>query len=107
MSTALTWFRRDLRVADNAALYHALKNHAAVHCAFVFDTAILDALPRADRRVDFIRESIDKHPQNALLAWTNHQFLASRFEPRALDELLPDWRDQDCPMAETGSCSST
>lgn len=22
-------------------------------------------------------------------------------DPRALDELLPDWRDQDCPMAET------
>jgi electron-transferring-flavoprotein dehydrogenase len=22
-------------------------------------------------------------------------------DPKALDELLPDWRDQDCPMAET------
>ncbi|MCB2051145.1 MAG: FAD-dependent oxidoreductase, partial [Novosphingobium sp.] len=22
-------------------------------------------------------------------------------DPRALDELLPEWRDQDCPMAET------
>jgi electron-transferring-flavoprotein dehydrogenase len=22
-------------------------------------------------------------------------------DPRALDELLPDWRDEDCPMAET------
>ncbi len=29
-----------------------------MHCVFVFDTAILDPLPRADRRVEFIRESL-------------------------------------------------
>jgi hypothetical protein len=30
-----------------------------VHCAFVFDSEILDALPhRADRRVKFIHESL-------------------------------------------------
>jgi deoxyribodipyrimidine photo-lyase len=40
---------------DHAALYHALKRHSHVYCVFVFDTAILDALPtRADRRVEFI-----------------------------------------------------
>ena len=44
-STGLVWFRRDLRVADNAALFHALKNCHKVHCAFVFDTDILEALP--------------------------------------------------------------
>ncbi len=56
---ALVWFRRDLRTRDHAALYAALKAHAAVHCAFVFDTEILDALPtRADRRVEFIWESV-------------------------------------------------
>jgi deoxyribodipyrimidine photo-lyase len=54
----LVWLRRDLRVHDNAALYHALKHCRQVHVAFVFDTAILDALPRADRRVEFIRESL-------------------------------------------------
>ncbi|MDB5884448.1 MAG: deoxyribodipyrimidine photo-lyase [Polaromonas sp.] len=56
--TGLMWFRRDLRVHDNAALYHALKSCDQVYCAFVFDRAILDALPRADRRVEFIRESL-------------------------------------------------
>ena len=56
--SGLVWLRRDLRVQDNAALYHALKNCRQVHVAFVFDTAILDALPRADRRVEFIRESL-------------------------------------------------
>lgn len=54
----LVWLRRDLRVHDNAALYHALKHCRQVHVAFVFDTAILDGLPRADRRVEFIRESL-------------------------------------------------
>lgn len=56
---ALVWFRRDLRSQDHAALYHALKSARRVHCAFVFDTEILDALKRrADRRVEFIWESV-------------------------------------------------
>lgn len=56
--TGLMWFRRDLRLEDNAALYQALKSCRQVFCVFVFDTAILDGLPRADRRVEFIRESL-------------------------------------------------
>ena len=54
----LMWFRRDLRVDDNAALYHALRACRQVVCVFVFDRAILNALPRVDRRVEFIRESL-------------------------------------------------
>jgi deoxyribodipyrimidine photo-lyase len=55
---ALVWFRRDLRLTDNAALHHALAAARRVHCAFVFDREILDALPDpADRRVEFIWES--------------------------------------------------
>jgi deoxyribodipyrimidine photo-lyase len=56
--TGLMWFRRDLRTDDNAALYHALKRCKTVHCVFVFDKEILDSLPRVDRRVEFIRESL-------------------------------------------------
>ncbi len=52
------WLRRDLRAEDNAALYHALAAARQVWCGFVFDSEILDALPRADRRVEFIRESL-------------------------------------------------
>ena len=56
---ALAWFRRDLRAHDAAALHAALTAHGVVHCVFVFDTEILDALPeRADRRVDFIWHSV-------------------------------------------------
>ena len=50
-TSALVWLRRDLRCHDHAALFHALKNARKVWCAFVFDTAILAGLPRADRRV--------------------------------------------------------
>ncbi len=56
--TGLLWFRRDLRVEDNAALHLALASCRQVHCVFVFDRDILDALPRVDRRVEFIRESL-------------------------------------------------
>ncbi len=56
--TGLVWFRRDLRVMDNAALHLALSQCRQLHCVFVFDRAILDPLPRADRRVEFIRESL-------------------------------------------------
>ena len=56
--SVLVWFRRDLRAHDHAALYHALKNARRVWCAFVFDTDILDPLPRTDRRVAFIRDSL-------------------------------------------------
>ncbi|HSV46917.1 MAG TPA: deoxyribodipyrimidine photo-lyase [Ramlibacter sp.] len=57
-ASGLIWFRRDLRCDDNAALYQALKACRRVHCAFVFDTDILAGLPRGDRRVEFIRESV-------------------------------------------------
>ncbi len=58
MSSALVWFRRDLRDVDHAALHAALRAGDAVHCAFVFDAEILDPLPRRDRRVEFIWEAV-------------------------------------------------
>ncbi len=57
-ASALVWFRRDLRSDDQAALYHALRAARQVWCVFVFDSAILDPLPRTDRRVEFIRDSL-------------------------------------------------
>jgi deoxyribodipyrimidine photo-lyase len=58
LDRALVWMRRDLRVDDHAALYHALREARQVWCVFVFDRDILDPLPRADRRVEFIRDSL-------------------------------------------------
>src|SRR5215212_6720488 len=56
--SGLMWFRRDLRCEDNAALHHALETCRQLHCVFVFDSSILESLPRRDRRVNFIRESL-------------------------------------------------
>ncbi|MEQ1682400.1 MAG: deoxyribodipyrimidine photo-lyase [Burkholderiaceae bacterium] len=60
LNRALVWFRRDLRADDHAALYHAVRAAREVWCVFIFDREILDALPRRDRRVEFIRDSIDE-----------------------------------------------
>ena len=57
-NSGLMWFRRDLRVIDNATLCLALQACHQLYCIFVFDREILDPLPRADRRVEFIRESL-------------------------------------------------
>ena len=58
LDRAIVWLRRDLRVHDHAALHHALRAARQVWCVFVFDRDILDPLPRADRRVEFIRDSL-------------------------------------------------
>ncbi|MGA7178330.1 MAG: deoxyribodipyrimidine photo-lyase [Thiobacillaceae bacterium] len=55
---SLIWFRRDLRLTDQAALFHALKSSKEVHCTFLFDAEILAGLPKADRRVEFIWRSV-------------------------------------------------
>lgn len=55
------WFRRDLRLADNAGLYHALKEGGNVLPLFIFDTTILDRLEdKADARVEFILQEINR-----------------------------------------------
>ena len=58
LNAALVWCRRDLRAHDHAALHHALRSARHVWVAFIFDTDILEALPRADRRVEFIRDAL-------------------------------------------------
>lgn len=58
-TTAVFWFRRDLRLQDNAGLFHALKENKEVVPIFIFDTTILDKLEdKADRRVEFIHHSL-------------------------------------------------
>lgn len=63
MSTKLSffWFRRDLRLHDNAALFHALESGIAVQAVFIFDSEILDKLDdKRDRRLVFIHQQLDR-----------------------------------------------
>ncbi len=53
------WFRRDLRLADNAGLYYALCSGKPVLPIFIFDTDILaDLQNKSDKRVAFIRDAL-------------------------------------------------
>ncbi|NCX95096.1 MAG: deoxyribodipyrimidine photo-lyase [Chitinophagia bacterium] len=115
-SVALFWFRRDLRLTDNAGLYHALKSHAQVVPIFIFDKGILSGLDNAkDRRVHFIHWAIDRlqtqltamgstlHVLHATVAQAFEQLLAHYhveavytnhdYEPYALnrDKFVADW----------------
>ncbi|MBW8523720.1 DNA photolyase family protein [Chryseobacterium chendengshani] len=53
------WFRRDLRLDDNTALFHALKSGLQVLPVFIFDKEILDQLSStSDKRVDYIHQAL-------------------------------------------------
>jgi deoxyribodipyrimidine photo-lyase len=53
------WFRRDLRLEDNAGLYHALKSGLPVVPIFIFDKMILERLEdKTDKRVEFIHQQV-------------------------------------------------
>ena len=61
------WFRRDLRLNDNAGLFKALKSGKPVIPVFIFDRDILDKLEeKADRRVEFIHNALTEM-QHALV----------------------------------------
>ncbi|WMJ08161.1 deoxyribodipyrimidine photo-lyase [Nitrosomonas sp. sh817] len=55
---AVFWFRRDLRLHDNAGLAQALASGHAVLPVFIFDSNILSGLPQDDARVTFIFDTL-------------------------------------------------
>ena len=63
MKTKLSifWFRRDLRLEDNAGLAQALASGYPVLPIFIFDENILNHLDdKKDRRVDYIHQALSK-----------------------------------------------
>ncbi|MDZ4815767.1 MAG: deoxyribodipyrimidine photo-lyase [Verrucomicrobiota bacterium] len=93
----LMWFRRDLRLDDNAAFFDALRRAGEIKgkcvAAFCFDTEILSKLEnKADRRVAFIHASLLE--LEAELAKRNSGLIvrigpASEELPKLIDELIP------------------
>ncbi len=58
-TVSIFWFRRDLRLSDNAGLYQALKSGVPVLPIFIFDTEILSKLhEKKDKRVTFIHNAL-------------------------------------------------
>jgi deoxyribodipyrimidine photo-lyase len=60
MQKALFWFRRDLRLEDNNALYRALIENDQVYPFFIFDPSILEELPSDDHRLTFIFDTLER-----------------------------------------------
>ena len=57
------WFRRDLRLDDNVGFYEALRGEQPVLPIFIFDSEILEKLPKNDARVNFIHETLQNMRQ--------------------------------------------
>ena len=61
MKINIFWCRRDMRLDDNAALYHALKSEFPVLPVFILDKEILNKLEdKKDSRVTFIIETLQQ-----------------------------------------------
>ncbi|QAA80794.1 deoxyribodipyrimidine photo-lyase [Aequorivita sp. H23M31] len=58
--TNVFWFRRDLRLEDNVGFHKALQGKLPLLPIFIFDSEILDELPKTDARVSFIYQTIQK-----------------------------------------------
>lgn len=58
------WFRRDFRLDDNVGLFHALKSDNPVLPIFIYDTDIIDKLPKDDARLTFIHQSLQNINKN-------------------------------------------
>lgn len=54
------WIRRDIRLDDNATLFHALTCARVVIPLFIFDENITAHLPKNDARINFIYDRLEK-----------------------------------------------
>jgi len=61
MKVSIFWFRRDIRIKDNIALYNSLKSEYMVLPIFIFDDDIINELPKDDPRINFIYQELEKN----------------------------------------------
>ena len=88
---SIMWFRRDLRLSDNAALYHALRSGYPVVPLFIFDRNILDKLDdKKDRRVEFIHGALCSM-QKELLGLGSTLDVRYGFPEKVWKDLLNDY----------------
>jgi deoxyribodipyrimidine photo-lyase len=98
MNTAIFWFRKDLRLHDNAALYNATKNHEKVIAVFIYDETLHDfgsaskwwlhhSLKELQKQISFVLYKGSSKQILLKLAQDNnisHIYWNSVFEPHAL-----------------------
>ncbi|NNK83484.1 MAG: deoxyribodipyrimidine photo-lyase [Flavobacteriaceae bacterium] len=84
---SIFWFRRDLRLDDNVGLYHALQSRNEVLPIFIFDSEILNELPKDDARITFIHQTLQK--LNSDLKQNYHSGIAMYYgSPKSVFEEL-------------------
>lgn len=89
---AVCWLRRDLRLFDNAALYHALKSGFPVLVIFIFDPEILQTLPdKHDRRVAFIHQQLQKLNEE-LIRHGSSILVLHELPGKAFQKLITEYR---------------
>ena len=67
----ICWFSRDIRLEDNAGLFHALSSGLPVLPVFIFDEDILNELERHDKRVCFIHAAISQMQKELVIHGTS------------------------------------
>jgi deoxyribodipyrimidine photo-lyase len=91
-TVSVMWFRRDLRLFDNAALFNALKGANPVLPIFIFDKNILDRLEdKADRRVAFIHAALEEMQQQLAAMGSTLQVFYGTPE-KAFEQLLQQYQ---------------
>lgn len=97
---SIHWFRRDLRLFDNCALYHALDSGLRVMPIFIFDTDILSLLSdTSDLRVNFIHREVYQMNNNLrALGSSLHQYVG---RPEEIFKLLVASFDIDSVYANS------
>jgi deoxyribodipyrimidine photo-lyase len=87
----ICWLRRDLRLDDNAALYHALKAGNPVLLVFIFDQNILNKLGnKTDARVDFIHQQLSKI-NDQLMKMGSSLLVKHNTAEKAWEEIVADF----------------
>ncbi|MFN3603829.1 MAG: cryptochrome/photolyase family protein [Leptonema sp. (in: bacteria)] len=86
MEISIFWFRRDLRIHDNPALYYSLKQNKNVVPIFIFDVEILKFLPKDDKRVNLIFDVIKN--LKIFLESKNSSFIILYGNPKILHQKL-------------------
>ncbi len=100
MKVNIFWWRRDMRLEDNAALYHALTAEFPVIPVFILDKDILDKLEnKKDSRVNFIIDTLQQM-QEKLTAEGSSLIVLNNTPENAFNTLIKEY-DIDCVFINT------
>ncbi|MEO0046878.1 MAG: Deoxyribodipyrimidine photolyase PhrB2, partial [Bacteroidota bacterium] len=56
----IVWFKRDLRLHDNEALYQALQSSGKVLLLYILEPSLVDDIHYSQRHFDFIKQSLEE-----------------------------------------------